>query len=244
MSAPLYDSKRAREEAKSFLSPVMPATGCSLSQEAGRDCNYSPGCSKSHCLHVARAPPSPALCPPAHQLGAVLKGMDLSGTVPRTSRGRTYYWGTWPFCLALYSSCARRFCSSSSASVCRDCERRSGARLALRALCLTKSMLLPSTRIWKQRGGGSSAGSAGACRHPPLSPQETNALRKTLNCRCTMAHPQPSPPQEPERHGSRSYGLASRRNQCQEPLGCHDLPGIKSQAKPKPHLFEVPRLTP
>lgn len=70
--------QQAREEGtKFFLSPGTLATGCSLSQETRRDCIYSPGCSKSHCLHTARAPLSPAPCLSVQKLGDVVKGSGL-----------------------------------------------------------------------------------------------------------------------------------------------------------------------
>lgn len=77
------------------------------------------------------------------------QGCTKAVTVPWSREGHTYYWGTWPFCLALFSSCCLSW-----ASACRDCERRSGARLALQALCLMKSMLLPCTCICKKREPG------------------------------------------------------------------------------------------
>lgn len=100
----------------------------------------------SSLLHTLSAP----LCP-THPSGQNLGGAIKAGTVSRSKQEHTYYWGTWPFCLVLYSSCSRCFCCSSSASACRDWERRSGARLAVQALCLMKSMLLPSTCIWNKR---------------------------------------------------------------------------------------------
>lgn len=68
---------------------------CSLSQETRRDCIYSPGHSKSQCLHTARAPSSPAPRPSMQKLGAVVKGKWAcyrkshgSDRVVRTTGGR------------------------------------------------------------------------------------------------------------------------------------------------------------
>lgn len=83
------------EETKFFLSPVTLATGCSLSQETRRDRIYSPGHSKSQCLHTARAPSSPAPRLSMQKLGAVVKGKWAcyrkshgSDRVVRTTEGR------------------------------------------------------------------------------------------------------------------------------------------------------------
>lgn len=99
---------------------------------------------------------------------------ELGGTVKAVTvwwsrEGHTYYWGTWPFCLVLYSSCSRCFCSSSSASARRDWERRSGARLALQALCLMKSTLLPSTCTCNERERGTKGSLGIAHGQLPLS---------------------------------------------------------------------------